>query len=165
MHARSRATGISESEARVTAIQQPGRYARPTHQLEMRVTADAAWLPSLRVVAADLATRADFDLDMVSDLRMAVDEAGAELVAAARPGDVLICRFTVSDDGITVAATVPAATAATVPRDDFGWQVLRTLTDEVEVLREDPEDADDGQPTLGLRLRKLRQGEDRVTSQ
>jgi serine/threonine-protein kinase RsbW len=146
----------------VTATQQPGPKARPTHQLEMRVIADPAWLPSLRVVAADLATRADFDLDMVSDLRMAVDEACAELVAAAQPGAVLVCRFAVGEDGITVSATIPPAEAATVPRDDFGWQVLRTLTDEVEVVREG---SDGAQPTLGLRLRKLRQREGRVTSQ
>lgn len=143
-----------------TATQQPGPQARPTHQLEMRVIADPAWLPSLRVVAADLATRADFDLDMVSDLRMAVDEACAELLSAAQPGAVLICRFTVGDDGITVSATIPPTAAATVPRDDFGWQVLRTLADEVEILREG---SDGAQPTLGLRLRKLRQPEDPAT--
>ncbi len=138
----------------MTATQQSGPQARPSDHLEMRVSADPAWLPSLRVVAADLATRADFDLDAVSDLRMAVDEACAELVGAARPDAVLVCRFAVEHDGITMTATVPAADGATVSRDGFGWRILTTLTDEVEVL-EGGEPNGTG-PTTGLRLRKLR---------
>lgn len=146
----------------MTATQQPGPGAPPADQLEMRVIADLGWLPSLRLVAADLAIRADFDLDMVSDLRMAVDEACAELVHAARPGAVLVCRFFVDGDGITMTATVPVTGAVTVPRDEFGWQVLRTLADEVEVLEGG---ADRTESTLGLRLRKLRKPESKVAPQ
>lgn len=138
----------------MTAIQQSGPEASPSDQLEMRVSADPAWFPSLRLVAADLATRTDFDLDAVSDLRMAIDEACAELLGAARPDAVLVCRFAVEREGITVTATVPASCGATVSREGFGWRILTTLADEVEVL--DSGEPDGAGPSLGLRLRKLR---------
>ena len=41
--------------------------------VEVRTTASAALIPTIRAVASDLAARADFDLDAISDLRMAVD--------------------------------------------------------------------------------------------
>ncbi|MQA17012.1 MAG: ATP-binding protein [Pseudonocardiaceae bacterium] len=125
-------------------------------QIEIRVNADAAWLPSLRVVAADLATRADFDLDEVADLRMAVDQACAELVSAADSGAVLVCRFAMDRDRITVTATVPVSGPTAIPRDTFGWRVLTTLVDEVEVL--DGADPSQGAGCmLCLRLGMLRQ--------
>jgi serine/threonine-protein kinase RsbW len=45
--------------------------------VEVRTSASASLIPTIRAVASDLAARADFDLDAISDLRMAVDEAGA----------------------------------------------------------------------------------------
>lgn len=134
----------------MTAIQQSGSKASSADQIEIRVAADAAWVPSLRVIAADLATRADFDLDAVSDLRMAVDEACAELVGAARPDAEMLCRFTTEQDRITMTASVPVTGRAAISREGFGWRILTTLADEVEVLG-------DGEATLGLRLCKLRQ--------
>ena len=53
----------------------------------VQVKASALDLPPLRVVAADLAARAEFDLDTVADLRLAVDEAASELVTVAAPAD------------------------------------------------------------------------------
>ena len=52
---------------------------------EVRTSATAALIPTIRAVASDLAARADFDLDAISDLRMAVDEACATLVNVAAP--------------------------------------------------------------------------------
>ena len=63
--------------------------------VEVRVHADPALIPSVRAVAADLAARADFDLDAVSDLRMAVDEACSALVPLAREGGQLRCGFVI----------------------------------------------------------------------
>jgi len=51
--------------------------------VEVRTSASAALIPTIRAVASDLAARADFDLDAISDLRMAVDEACATLVDVA----------------------------------------------------------------------------------
>lgn len=117
--------------------------------VEVRVHADPALIPSVRAVAADLAARADFDLDAVSDLRMAVDEACSALVPLAREGGQLRCGFTVRDGSIVAVARVPVGEPATLRQDTFGWRVLTTLTDAAEVLDNDP-------AWIGIRLAKDR---------
>jgi hypothetical protein len=49
----------------------------------------------IRAVAADLAARADFEVDSIDDLRMAVDDACTMLIEIAAQGATLSCRFTV----------------------------------------------------------------------
>lgn len=123
------------------------------HQVELQVIADPAWLSSVRLLAADVAARADFDVDAVADIRLAVDEACAELLRSALPGSVLTCRFALVRDRLTVTATVPVVESATFDNAGFGWRVLSILADEVEVLT--GADAA-GTPALGLRLDTLR---------
>ena len=121
--------------------------------VEVRTSASAALIPTIRAVASDLAARADFDLDAISDLRMAVDEACATLVDVAAPRSELRCTFLVRIDGIEVRAQVRAeAPDAVVSTDTFGWRVLQTLADEVSVLTV-PDDG--GAPVVGIRLDKL----------
>jgi serine/threonine-protein kinase RsbW len=105
-------------------------------------------IPTIRAVASDLAARADFDLDAISDLRMAVDEACATLVDVAAPGSSLRCTFDVREELIRVHAEVDTADAVTpVSTDTFGWRVLQTLADEVELEA-------NGSGTVGIRLHK-----------
>jgi serine/threonine-protein kinase RsbW len=122
--------------------------------VEVRTSASAALIPTIRAVASDLAARADFDLDAISDLRMAVDEACATLVDVAAPRADLLCTFLVRADGIEVRAQVQAGSAdAVVSTDTFGWRVLQTLADDVTVLNEPG--AAGTAPTVGIRLDKL----------
>lgn len=109
-------------------------------------------IPTIRAIAADLAGRADFDLDAISDLRMAVDEACATLVSVARPEATLICRFTVVPELIEVETAVGVATgegSEVVATGTFGWRVLQTLADHVGVL-----DLPGETPQVGIRLVK-----------
>lgn len=117
--------------------------------VEIRTAASASLIPTVRAVASDLAARADFDLDAISDLRMAVDEACATLVGLAAPGSALRCTFDVRGDGIDVSAEVQAVAGASLPTGSFGWRVLQTLADQVSV--ETPE----GSSALRIRLHKL----------
>ena len=123
--------------------------------VEVRTSASAALIPTIRAVASDLAARADFDLDAISDLRMAVDEACATLVDLAAPQSELHCTFHVRTDGIEVRAQVEVGQPdAIVSTDTFGWRVLQTLADDVGVLESDT--VDEGRrPTVGIRLDKL----------
>src|SRR6478736_3174592 len=82
--------------------------------VEVRTSATAALIPTIRAVASDLAARADFDLDAISDLRMAVDEACATLVDVAAPSSMLQCRFLVRPERIRVHAEVESAKPDTV---------------------------------------------------
>lgn len=122
-----------------------------TSTVEVRTSAHAALIPTIRAVASDLAARADFDLDAISDLRMAVDEACATLVDVATPSSTLRCTFRVRAEHIEVEAHVQVGTADTVvSTDTFGWRVLQTLADEVEAQRGNGSDG----PTVGIRLDK-----------
>ncbi|WP_345379798.1 ATP-binding protein [Pseudonocardia yuanmonensis] len=126
----------------------PGTVETPGSVVEVRTSASASLIPTIRAVASDLAARADFDLDAISDLRMAVDEACATLVDVAAPGSSLRCTFDVREELIRVHAEVDTADAATpVSTDTFGWRVLQTLADEVELEA-------NGSGTVGIRLHK-----------
>lgn len=118
--------------------------------VEVRTAASPALIPTVRAVASDLAARADFDLDAISDLRMAVDEACATLVGLATGESDLRCTFDVRGDRIDVAAEVRAPAGSDLPTDSFGWRVLQTLADSVDVDRTDGDPA-----TLRIRLHKL----------
>ncbi|MGH3796243.1 MAG: ATP-binding protein [Pseudonocardiaceae bacterium] len=133
---------------RVDQAQTPAQYT----EVYIEVDALPAQLAPVRVVAADLAARADFDLDAVSDLRMAVDEACSTLVTLAQPGSLLCCMLRVDPDRITVTARITGQGSTVISQDTFGWRVLSTLTDEVAVLAEDGS----GASSLGIRLVKTR---------
>jgi serine/threonine-protein kinase RsbW len=120
-----------------------------TH-VEVRIAASAAQISAVRVVTADLAARQDFDLDAVSDLRMAVDEACATLVPLAAPNTMLCCRFFLGADSIEVLVTVTVDRPVRVPQNTFGWRVLSTLTDEVHAVSHDG--AARERPWVGVRL-------------
>ncbi len=121
--------------------------------VEVRTSASAALIPTIRAVASDLAARADFDLDAISDLRMAVDEACATLVDVAAPTSWLRCTFLVRPERIEVHAQVQTKHADTVvSTDTFGWRVLQTLADDVTVHHDPGSDA--AGPTVGIRLDK-----------
>ncbi len=121
--------------------------------VEVRTSASAALIPTIRAVASDLAARADFDLDAISDLRMAVDEACATLVDVASSTSTLRCLFLVRPERIEVQAEVNAGNPdAAVSTDTFGWRVLQTLADDVQALH--TPGANGVGPTVGIRLDK-----------
>jgi serine/threonine-protein kinase RsbW len=120
--------------------------------VEVRITASPAQISAVRVVAADLAARQDYDLDAVSDLRMAVDEACATLVPLAVPGTMLSCRFTVGADSIEASASVVVADPVQVPQNTFGWRVLSTLTDDVRPFTVDADPVTGVRQQVGIKL-------------
>ncbi|MCP2166516.1 ATP-binding protein [Goodfellowiella coeruleoviolacea] len=99
--------------------------------VEMRVEAAPEYLIVLRNVAADLAMGRDFDLDSISDFRIAVDEACAILLRLAEPKAVLRCLFHVRTDEIRVHVEVPCSERPVIAQDTFTWHVLTTLADSV----------------------------------
>lgn len=127
----------------------------PAEQAEVYIEVGAlpAQVAPLRVVTADLAARADFDLDAVADLRMAVDEACSTLATLAVPDARMQCLVRVDTERITVTVRIPSPRIAVIAQDTFGWRVLATLADKVEILGNDVADP----PSLGIRLVKERQ--------
>ncbi|GGM44694.1 anti-sigma regulatory factor [Micromonospora sonchi] len=97
--------------------------------VHLTVPADGGYLGVLRTATAGLAARLQFALDEIEDLRIAVDEACAMLLAIAARGADLDCRFTVIEDALTVEVTVPTVPGAKLPAESsFAWKVLTALT-------------------------------------
>jgi serine/threonine-protein kinase RsbW len=97
--------------------------------IELRVAADPRHLPIVRAVAANIAVRQDFDLDSVSDLKLAVDEACSMLIRSAAEGTTMVVRFYVRGDRIRLSATVLSDRLEVPASRSFGWHVLTTLAD------------------------------------
>jgi serine/threonine-protein kinase RsbW len=101
-------------------------------RLELRTAASTVVIATIRTVAADLAARADFDLDSIDDLRMAVDDLCAMLVRIAPADATLRCRFIAHPERVEVAADVDVEDGTEPPPTrSFGWRVLECLADEV----------------------------------
>jgi serine/threonine-protein kinase RsbW len=109
----------------------------PEGIVHLRVPAQPVHLRLVRLMIADLAGQLDFDLESISELRIAADEACAELIGVAAGADAdLECEFRVSGRGIELRAIVPSKPGASLDLHGFGWQVLATMVDEVEPLDE-----------------------------
>lgn len=100
--------------------------------LGVRAVARGVVIPSIRAVAADVAARADFDLDAIDDVRMAVDDLCAMLVRIAAPEAMLWCEFTVGDERMEVVAEVEVLGGMErLPVGSFSWRVLECLTEQL----------------------------------
>ena len=100
--------------------------------VQVKMPAESAYLSVLRTAAAGLAARLDFTLDEIEDLRIAVDEACAMLLAQAVPGADLDCTFTLNGDSIRVGVSVLTLDGQQPSRDTFAWTVLSALAGEVD---------------------------------
>ncbi|HEX3792512.1 MAG TPA: anti-sigma factor [Pseudonocardiaceae bacterium] len=99
--------------------------------VEVRVSTDLSQLFVLRSLMAAIAVREDFDLDQVDDIKLAVDEMCSALMLRGREGGLLTCRFESTDGAVAVLASVEAEQCRPIDQDNFGWQVLTILADEV----------------------------------
>ncbi|GEM_PF-149538 len=101
-------------------------------EVVVTLPADGAYLSVLRTATAGLAARLDFTLDEIEDMRIAVDEACAMLLSQAIPGSGLECRFTLSQDAMTVRVTVRCLAPRLPAGDTFAWTVLSALAGSVD---------------------------------
>lgn len=100
--------------------------------VELTVAASAASLSTVGAVAAELAMRADMTLDDIADLRLAVSEACATLIALADADEPLRCSFRVTQQHLELTAHVTTNQSMVSTGDEFAQHVLGTLTDLVE---------------------------------
>jgi serine/threonine-protein kinase RsbW len=98
----------------------------------VRLPAVSAYLSVLRTATAGLAARLDFTLDEIEDLRIAVDEACAMLLAQAVPGTDLECEFELTGNAMRIAVSVLTVDGREPSRDTFAWTVLSSLAGTVD---------------------------------
>jgi serine/threonine-protein kinase RsbW len=122
--------------------------------IELRLGTELANLPIIRSLTSSIAMRADFDLDAIADLKLAVDEACSTLISRATPGSTLTCTFTVHKDEIQFAVHTHAAGDVRPSEDSFGWRVLTTLTDHADSWVQ----PDAGQHLVHIEVAKRRAG-------
>jgi serine/threonine-protein kinase RsbW len=161
---------VTENTAATTAVPGPRDPAgaapgstppdRSGDHVKVTLPAEGAYLSVLRTATAGLAARLDFTLDEIEDLRIAVDEACAMLLAQAIPGTNLECAFDLDSDHMTITVSVTAAEPQMPAKDTFAWTVLSALAGTVDsrlgpddlvsiVLRKRRDDAGQDGPRSG----------------
>jgi len=95
--------------------------------VELRIPADSAFVSVLRSTAAGLASRLDFDLSTIEDLRIAVGEACALALPEADEGSSMTAEFYLSSRHLTVSVSVTGTELQPPDQESFAWQVLDTL--------------------------------------
>ena len=119
----------------------------------LRLPAAGAYLSVLRTATASLASRLDFTIDDIEDLRIAVDEACAMLLTQALPGADLECCFELTVDAIRIDVSVLTLDGQQPSRDTFAWTVLTALAGEVD-------SSVDGDDRVTLTLNKRKASDD-----
>jgi serine/threonine-protein kinase RsbW len=112
----------------------------------IRIPASPAYVHVVRLVAAGLASRLQFTIDNIEDLKIAVDEVCAYLTGAqGREGDLDV-RFTVTDDRIEIAGTGILAPGQKTRTDltEFSRMILDTVVDSATL------DSANGRPAFNL---------------
>jgi serine/threonine-protein kinase RsbW len=129
----ARATGPGGSTGAVAPVAgRPAARLDVQDQVTVRMPAEGAYLSVLRTATAGLAARLDFTLDVIEDLRIAVDEACAMLLSQAIPGSSLECSFALGREMMTISVSVPCLSPQAPASDTFAWTVLSALAGSVE---------------------------------
>lgn len=102
----------------------------------VRVPARPEQLTMLRALAETVGHIADFAIDEVADIRLALDEVATALVLDAVPDSDLDCELDYGRDRMTVRVRGLTLSKDAVAQTGFGWHIVRTLTESVEAVQE-----------------------------
>ena len=98
----------------------------------VEIAAQSSLVAVLRAAASTLATRLDFTLDEIDDLRIAVDEAASLLLQQTKDGDELRCILDLEESVIHCRLSAPS-NDADLALEGFGWVVLNVVADDITV--------------------------------
>ncbi|MFX0578005.1 ATP-binding protein [Nocardia nepalensis] len=122
--------------------------AKTTTTIGVRVPAELEQLTMLRALAETVALIADFAIDEVVDIRLALDEVATSLILEATPGSTLDCEFTYNGNEMFVHVASVAVSESVVGQAGFGWHIVRTLTQSIAAVQEPFDSAVSGYPTV-----------------
>jgi serine/threonine-protein kinase RsbW len=107
-------------------------------EVVVSVPARADFVHVLRSVTASVAARVDFPYDAIDDLRLAVDEACAQLLPVGSEGSTLTLRMTPTEEGLELVAMIDARGIDWPPpgaEDSISWRLMSALADEAQFER------------------------------
>ena len=104
---------------------------------EVRLPAESAYVAVLRMATSGIAARLDFTLEDIEDLKMAISEASALVLAEATEGGSLTAAFFLAENQIAVEVSADAVDPGLPDPDGFTWQVLSSTADEVSASNDD----------------------------
>ena len=121
-----------------------------TSTLHLEIPASGAYLSVVRAAATGLAAQLQFTYEEIDDLRIAVDEACAQLLSLGE--DATMTMRVAEGDGtvvVVVGSDAPASDGwpPTQADDSLAWRILTALSDDLRF-----EMTDDGQ-TVRVELR------------
>jgi serine/threonine-protein kinase RsbW len=86
----------------------------------------------LRVLTETALLFADLGLDEVTDIQLAIDEIATSMIAEARPDSWVACDLALSSGRIEVSVTALVDQPEILDERDFGWHVVRAVTESLE---------------------------------
>jgi len=98
--------------------------------IDLAVPAEPEYVGLIRSAAAHIAAHANLTVDAIDDLRLAVDEAFAVLIAHKPETGVVSIRFTIGSEQLDIELTGPAGSPPP-DKSSFAWTVLSALVHEV----------------------------------
>jgi serine/threonine-protein kinase RsbW len=101
----------------------------------------------LRALTETVAMIADFGLDEVIDIRLALDEVATSLIFDAVPGSTIDCEFSYDESQMFVHVASVAVAETVVAHAGFGWHIVRTLTDSIAAMQSPFDHVVSGYPT------------------
>jgi serine/threonine-protein kinase RsbW len=110
----------------------------------LTVPAQPAYVRLVRTATAAVCAQADFPIDTLDDLAIAVDEAFAIVIDDAPPEAEVRVVLSVNGNSVHIDVDADTASGRPVSRDTFAWTVLTALVDEVDT------EVADGRLRIGL---------------
>jgi serine/threonine-protein kinase RsbW len=103
----------------------------PRRTVSVEIPAQAEYVAVLRAAASVIATRLDFSLDEIDDLRILVDEAASLLIVAGAQ-DTLRCAIDADGGSIALSISGNLPPGASPASEGFAWSIVRALAHRVE---------------------------------
>lgn len=101
-------------------------------KIDLAVPAEPDYVGLIRSAAAHIAAHADLTVDAIDDLRLAVDEAFAVLIAHKPSSGAVAIQFRIHSEQLDIELTGPAGSPPP-DKSSFAWTVLNALVHEVAV--------------------------------
>ena len=98
--------------------------------IDLAVPATPEYVGLIRSAAAHIAAHADLTIDAIDDLRLAVDDAFAVLIAHKPDSGVVTIKFQIHSERLDIELTGPAGSPPP-DKTSFAWTVLSALVHEV----------------------------------